>query len=220
VYNPGLVDGSFGEGRSLGISSDGQTLAVGAPAQSFNCITPGLARVFRFSQGDWSQIGSSIDSEKRYREEDNWGTDFVAISGNGERLVVGGRLIEPNWREDIGEVSCSDSGDEVVGSIRVFDLGLATMPPSTQPSTVTPTSAPSTSGVTTSGDGPTSNPTPKINRSEAQPTTSPTLAPSDSFSTATTMPTESNSAAFTKGICSGYVGMSGLSVVGTFLMYL
>jgi hypothetical protein len=217
-----LVDWSFGDGRSLGISSDGQTLAVGAPASSFNCIIGGLARVLRFSLGDWSPIGSPIDSEKRYGEDSNWGTDFVALSGNGKRLVVGGPLREPNWREVY--TPCRSFSEEVAGSIRVFDLGLATMPPSTQPTlapttiptniptlqpTVTPTSVPSTSD-------PTSNPAPGSSKSTAQPTASPTLAPSKSQDTLPALP----SAALTQGLPSGYVVISGISVIVTFLLYL
>jgi hypothetical protein len=217
-----IVGGSYGDGLSLGISSDGKTLAVAAPATSFNCIIPGLARVFRFSEGDWSQIGSGIDSERRYREEDNWGTDFVAISGNGKRLVVGGPLPEPNWRDVL--VSCPDSSDELVGSIRVFDLGLATMPPSMQPTlvptsipTLQPTVMPTLAPTRIPTLPPTVVPTPELSStrsnitSTAQPTTSPTSAPSDSKGT---------SAAFTQGFPSGYVIMSGISVVGTFLLYL
>jgi hypothetical protein len=59
-----ISGGSFGDGRSLAISADGRTLALGAPGQSFHCMIAGLAKVFRF-EDDWTQIGSSIDSENR-----------------------------------------------------------------------------------------------------------------------------------------------------------
>jgi hypothetical protein len=213
-----IVYESYGTGLSLGMSSDGKTLAVGAPATSFSCIIPGLARVLRFSEGDWSQIGSGIDSERRYREEDSWGTDFVAISGDGKRLVVGGPLPEPNWRDVL--VSCPEFRVELVRSIRVFDLGLATMPPSMQPTlvptsiptlqpTVMPTLAPT--GIPTLP--PTFMPTSALSSrnntsSTAQPTTSPGPAPSG---------TKGTSAAFA---LSSYVIMSSISVGATFLVYL
>jgi hypothetical protein len=182
-----------GTGLSLGISSDRKTLAVGAPARSFKCIIASLAQV-RFSEGDWSQIGSGIDSERRYREEDNWATDFVAISGNEKRLVVGGPLPEPNWSDVL--VSCPDFSNKLVGSIRVFDLGLAPMPPSTQPTLA-----------------PNSDPTPSNTAPTAQPTTSPTLAPSESGDTLAALP----SVALTRGLPFGYVGVL---VIGTFLLHL
>jgi hypothetical protein len=229
-----IVGGSYGDGLSLGMSSDGQTLVVGAPAASFNCIIPGLARVFRFSEGDWNQIGSGIDAERRYNEEDSWGTDFVAISGNGERLVVGSPLPEPNWGDVL--VSCPDFDEVLVESVRVFNLGIATMPPSTKP-TLAPTSIPTLQPTVMLTSAPTSIPTSQptvmptlapmsitsapTNIPTLQPTVMPTLAPSfrtSSNSIVTAQPTTDTSAAFTKGSPCGFVVMS--SVAGTFLLFL
>jgi hypothetical protein len=159
--------GSFGDGRSLAISADGRTLALAAPGHSFTCMIPGLAKVFRF-EDDWTQIGSSIDSENRRYDEFTWGTDFVALSGDATRLIVGGPLQDPNWRES-GYNACDSGRVKYVGNVRVFNLAELGNP-TTQPS-ISPTPAPTLS--------PTSNPTltPTLIPTRL-PSTIPTLPPS------------------------------------------
>jgi hypothetical protein len=133
---------SLGDGRSLAISADGRTLALAAPGQSFNCMIDGLAKVFRF-EDDWTQIGSSIDSENRRYDKHMWGTDFVALSGDATRLIVGGPLQDPDWRES-GYNACESGRENYVGNVRVFNLaefGNPTTYPSTSPATEMPTPA-------------------------------------------------------------------------------
>jgi hypothetical protein len=152
-------------------------------------VLPGFA----FVKATGARLGQG-SILKDTMEENNWVTDFVAISGDGKRLVVGGPLPEPNWRDVL--VSCPDFSDKLVGYIRVFDLSLATMPPSMQPTLA-----------------PNSDPTPSNTAPTAQPTTSPTLAPSESGDTLAALA----SAALTQGLPFDHVDVS---VIGTFLLYL
>jgi len=72
-------------GRSVAISSDGSTVAVGAYRNDGNGANSGHVRVFRFNGNDWSQIGSDIDGEAA---GDNSGI-LVTISSDGTTVAVG-----------------------------------------------------------------------------------------------------------------------------------
>jgi hypothetical protein len=178
------VGDSNGDGRSLAISADGRTLALAAPGQSFNCMIAGLAIVFRF-EDDWTQIGSAIDSENRLLEKYSWGTDFVALSDDATRLIVGGPLQDPDWLES-GYSACKSGSVNSLGYVRMFmlaELGDPTTQPSTSPDTEKPTPAPTLS--------PTSIPT-------VVPTSIPTLLPTSSpilSSTISTLPPSAASSA-------------------------
>ena len=72
-------------GESVSLSSDGTILAVGAVGNDESGMTAGHARVFEFSGGSWSQLGSDIDGEAAY---DNFGQS-VSLSSDGTILAVG-----------------------------------------------------------------------------------------------------------------------------------
>mmetsp|Transcript_5446 Transcript_5446/g.6211 ORF Transcript_5446/g.6211 Transcript_5446/m.6211 type:complete len:586 (+) Transcript_5446:191-1948(+) len=171
-------EGSFGHGRSLAISADGLTLILAAPGQSDNCYISGLARVFRFVGNDWEPLGQSIDAEKRVDEDFNWGTGWVDISGDGTRILVGGKVENPDLPS-----ACKNFNEEVEGWVRAFDLGQVA---STLPSQV-PSVSPSAMPVLTFS--PTKQPTiapskqpssaPTISQSTIAPSKQPSLAPTD-----------------------------------------
>ena len=73
-------------GYSVSLSSDGTILVVGARANDGAGADAGHVRVYEFSEGSWTQLGSDIDGEGA---DDNFGWS-VAISGYGNRMVVGG----------------------------------------------------------------------------------------------------------------------------------
>jgi len=81
---PGLspFDG-FGEKVSL--STDGLTVAMGAPGYDGAGTSLGLCRVFQWNGSDWSSVGSDIEGEFN---ADNAG-ESVAISGDGLTVAVG-----------------------------------------------------------------------------------------------------------------------------------
>lgn len=71
-----------GIGNALSLSADGKTVAVGGPYANSNT---GLVRVYRYSSGVWTQVGSDI-------EGDTLGDTFgfsVGLSARGNILAVG-----------------------------------------------------------------------------------------------------------------------------------
>ena len=91
-------------GESVSLSSDGTILAVGAVGNDESGMTAGHARVFEFSGGSWSQLGSDIDGEAAY---DNFGQS-VSLSSDGTILAVGG------WG--------NDGTANGAGHVRVFEF--------------------------------------------------------------------------------------------------
>ena len=75
-------------GYSVAMSSDGTTVAVGAKSNDGNGDFAGHVRVFEFSGGSWSQLGSDIDAEAA---GDNFG-ESIALSADGTTLAVGARM--------------------------------------------------------------------------------------------------------------------------------
>ncbi len=79
-------------GSSISISANGTKLAVGAPLNDGNGSSSGHARVFEFSAGSWSQLGSDIDGEA---SGDRFG-HTIAIDSDGNRVAIGGPLNDGN----------------------------------------------------------------------------------------------------------------------------
>ena len=73
-------------GSSISLSSDGKILVVGAYTNDGNGSTSGHARIYKWSNNSWSQIGSDIDGEA---QGDQFGIS-TSISSNGNRIAVGG----------------------------------------------------------------------------------------------------------------------------------
>ncbi|WP_299519845.1 T9SS type A sorting domain-containing protein [Winogradskyella sp.] len=72
-------------GWSVSLSSDGNTLVVGAPGNSDNGSFAGHVRIYEFQNDSWVQIVGDIDSEAM---GDEFGRS-TALSDNGEFLAVG-----------------------------------------------------------------------------------------------------------------------------------
>jgi len=72
-------------GFSVEISSDGNTLAIGAPRNDESGIWSCHVRVYKFDGIDWTQVGSDIDGE----ESEDWSGWSVAMSSDGNTLAVG-----------------------------------------------------------------------------------------------------------------------------------
>lgn len=68
-------------GKSVSLSYDGNRLAVGAPLY----LNKGFVRVYDYSDGSWSQIGSDLIGNANYKEYGH----SVALSRSGEYLIVG-----------------------------------------------------------------------------------------------------------------------------------
>lgn len=79
-------------GRSVSLSGDGTTLAIGAPQNDGSATNAGSVRVYKNVSGIWSQIGADIDGEAAY---DANGVS-VSLSGDGTILAVGATLNAAN----------------------------------------------------------------------------------------------------------------------------
>jgi hypothetical protein len=81
------IKGAAGDalGSSVSISSDGNTLAVGAINNDDNGTDSGYVRVFEYSNNTWAQKGSDIQGEAA---NDHSGRQ-VYISSDGTRVAIG-----------------------------------------------------------------------------------------------------------------------------------
>ncbi len=76
-------------GWAISLSSDGTIVAIGAP---LNEGTPGRVKVYEYSSGAWSQLGSDIDGEAA---DDQFGRS-VSLSSDGTTLAIGARYNDGN----------------------------------------------------------------------------------------------------------------------------
>ena len=77
------IDGATADaqaGRSVSLSADGLTVAIGAPSSPSNNV-----RIYEFSNGAWSQLGSDINGEA-ISDLSGWS---VSLSGDGTRVAIG-----------------------------------------------------------------------------------------------------------------------------------
>ena len=78
-------------GLSVGISSDGNRIAVGAPYQSDDKFNSGFVHVFEWNDSDWEQLGRPIEG----KVNDQFGRE-LAMSSSGDELLVGIELNSDN----------------------------------------------------------------------------------------------------------------------------
>ncbi|MDA9111211.1 T9SS type A sorting domain-containing protein, partial [Bacteroidia bacterium] len=72
-------------GESVSLSGDGSIVAISALSNDGNGTDAGHVRVYQYSSGSWSQLGSDIDGEAAY---DKSGT-AVSLSNNGSVVAIG-----------------------------------------------------------------------------------------------------------------------------------
>ncbi len=98
------IDGeaSFdGSGTSVSLSSDGSTVAIGAPGNGGGA---GHVRVYDLTGGAWVQVGSDINGEAAFDQSGY----SVSLSSNGTRVAIG--------------ANGNDGGGINAGQVRVYDL--------------------------------------------------------------------------------------------------
>ncbi|CAK0884256.1 unnamed protein product [Prorocentrum cordatum] len=147
------IDGEASDdhsGFSVSLSSDGRSVAIGAPYNDGAGTNSGHVRVFELSGNTWSQVGQDIDGEA---SADQSGFS-VSLSSDGSRVAIGAPWIWAN-----------------PGHARVF--GTEPASPADSP-TPTPTAPPTSSPTPSPTEAPTSSPT---SSPTASPTTRPTSAP-------------------------------------------
>ena len=98
------IDGEAADdlsGRSISLSNDGTTLAIGSPNNNNAYgIDAGSVRVYRNVSGTWTRIGADIDGEAAY---DNSGTS-VSLSDDGVTLAIGAPNNDGNGLNNTGSV--------------------------------------------------------------------------------------------------------------------
>ncbi|WP_340077082.1 T9SS type A sorting domain-containing protein [Leptobacterium sp. I13] len=115
TYNTGLnqwdlkggnIDGNAGDlsGRSISISGDGNTIAIGGP---FNNSLTGVARVYQFQTGSWNLIGEFFGEAAN----DQFG-GAISLSNDGTTVAIGAAF--------------NDGGGNDSGSVEVYRYNGAT----------------------------------------------------------------------------------------------
>ena len=79
-------DGYDESGRSLSMSGDGNTLAIGSPGNDDNGQDAGHVRIYQWDGNNYTQIGQSIDGENT---GDGSGGDGLSISDDGKIVAIG-----------------------------------------------------------------------------------------------------------------------------------
>ena len=72
-------------GYSISLSSDGTTVAIGAPYNDGNGKDAGHVRVYKNISGNWTRIGSAVDGEA----VDDISGLSVSLSSDGSTLAIG-----------------------------------------------------------------------------------------------------------------------------------
>ena len=86
-------------GKSVSLSSDGLTVAVGAPNNDGNGTDAGHVRVYKYTSGAWTQIGSDIDGEAA----GDYSGKPVSLSPDGLTVAIGAPENDANG-ENAGHV--------------------------------------------------------------------------------------------------------------------
>ena len=102
----GENDGDY-FGRDVSLSSDGTIMAVGAIENDGGGENVGHVRVFKFSDGSWSQLGADIDTSGSSSSQGNLNGDFghsVSLSSDGTILAIGDRYFSSDDHINAGLV--------------------------------------------------------------------------------------------------------------------
>ncbi|MEO1634696.1 MAG: DUF4347 domain-containing protein [Cyanobacteria bacterium J06631_9] len=91
-------------GRSVSLSADGSTVAIGAHLNDGNGGNSGHVRLFQFSNGDWQQVGSDIDGEF---SGDTSGIS-ISLAADGSTVAIG--------------ATGNDGNGNSSGHVRLFQL--------------------------------------------------------------------------------------------------
>jgi Secretion system C-terminal sorting domain len=101
------IDGEAGDDQSgyfVSLSSDGSSVAIGAPYNDGNGTSAGHVRVYDWDGSSWVQVGSDIDGEAASDESGR----SVSLSSDGSRVAIG--------------ANGNDGTASNAGHVRVYDL--------------------------------------------------------------------------------------------------
>ena len=82
------IDGEYSgdhSGVSISLDSDGDRVAIGAYGNGGTANNAGHVRVYEWSGGSWSQLGSDIDGEAYY----DYSGSGVSLDSDGDRVAIG-----------------------------------------------------------------------------------------------------------------------------------
>ena len=82
-------------GRSVSLSSDGKTLAIGATDNDGNGNSSGQVRIYNYNDSSWTQLGSDIDGEAA---NDQSGYS-VSLSSDGNTVAIGALYNDGNGND-------------------------------------------------------------------------------------------------------------------------
>ena len=83
-----VIDGEAewdNSGHSVSLSSDGNTVAIGAYANDGNGANSGHVRIYTFNGNSWQQLGQDIDGESAQ----DYSGNSVSISSDGNTVAIG-----------------------------------------------------------------------------------------------------------------------------------
>ena len=86
-------------GAAVSLSSDGQTVAIGARWNDGNGGNSGHVRIYSWNGSAWNQVGADIDGEA----QDDHSGQAVSLSADGQTVAIGARLNDGNG-ENSGHV--------------------------------------------------------------------------------------------------------------------
>jgi len=95
-----------GPGNSVSISSDGNTVAIGAPNNNGNGTSSGHVRIYEWNGSTWIQKGSDIEGEEM---GDRSGCS-VSLSSDGNTLAIGAE-------DNDGDLA---TGNQYKGHVRIY----------------------------------------------------------------------------------------------------
>ena len=75
-------------GKSVSLDSDGDRVAIGALFNDGTGTDAGHVRIYEYSSGSWSQLGSDIDPDTENPSNDYIGYS-VSLDSDGERVAIG-----------------------------------------------------------------------------------------------------------------------------------
>ena len=85
-------DGGDNSGWAVGLSSDGNTVAIGAFVNNGNDINSGHARIYEWIEDDWIQKGIDIDGDTIH-DQLGWS---ISLSSDGNTVAIGAMGADPN----------------------------------------------------------------------------------------------------------------------------
>ena len=103
-------------GWSVSLDSDGDRVAIGAYHNDGTGSNAGHVRIYEYSGGSWSQLGSDIDGEA----EGDWSGVSVSLNSDGDRVAIGAYLNDGTGTSSAGHVRIYERDE---GNTTVEPLG-------------------------------------------------------------------------------------------------